>query len=409
MKLSVAMMVKNEEAHLKRCLDSVLPLFPEIIVLDTGSTDSTMEIAKKYTRHVYHQSWQDNFALHRNKSFSYATGDWVLQIDADEELIFEKSAYADALIKFLSKIPDHVNACALLLKDWRKSTQKFVAEHDVVRLFRNGRVKYKRRIHNEPVYNGDAALIQDGIWLKHHGYDLTDEQKKKKAKRTVGLLELSLKEDPKDYASYFYLTHAYSSWKDDGQKALEFAEKYFSLRDEMLAAGKDFNKSIFYTAAAMCDMQRDEQGMLKWLKRGFQYNPNDLDLFWLQLMYGLKTKNPEFIVSGARGFVAAYESYDKERTVESGKFVFNRDLKSYAAALYYLSAANFEGAVINLRKLQQAVLPQCEDYITDEINEKVKALMDVLGIKDTENENRTTNVKHSNQELLQTDGASAVH
>jgi hypothetical protein len=96
--------------------------------------------------------------------------------------------------------------------------------------------------------------------------------------------------------------------------------------------------------------------------------------------------------------------------VESGKFVFNRELKSYAAALYYLSAANFEGAVVGLRKLQRMVLPHCEDEIKNEVDAKINKLLDALGIMDKEvdNENQVTNVEHSNQKLLQTDGTPAV-
>jgi len=415
MKLSVAMMVRNEEEHLERCLNSVLEFFPEIIILDTGSSDRTVEIAQKFTRHVYHQSWKDNFALHRNKSFSYATGDWIMQIDADEEIIFDDPAYAKAFITYLSKLPKEINACSFLLKDWRESKNKFTAEHDVVRVFRNGQVRYKRRIHNEPMYRGDAALVKDGIWLKHYGYDLTPEQEEKKAERTVGLLELSLKEDPKDYASYFYLVQSYASWKNDGDKALECAEKYFSLRDEMIEAGEDFNPSIFYTAAAICDMAGNDKDKLKWLKRGFQYNPGDLDLFWLQLLHGLKTKNPEFIVFGARGFAVAYENYDKNRSVESGKFVFNRKLDSYVAALYYLATANLEAAVTNIQKLQKIVLPQCETHIRDEVNTKLNRLLDVLGISYTEvvdeekSESDSTDIEHHNEKLSQAQRASALH
>jgi glycosyltransferase involved in cell wall biosynthesis len=414
MKLSVAMMVKNEEKCLERCLNSVLEFFPEIIILDTGSTDRTLEIAQKYTRFVYHQSWKDNFALHRNKSFSYATGDWILQIDADEEIIFDDPSLPERFKIFLSKLPAHTNACALLLKDWRDSQNRFFAEHDVVRVFRNGNVRYKRRIHNEPMYQGDAAIVQNGIWIKHYGYDLTPEQEKKKAKRTVGLLELSLKEDPKDYASYFYLVQAYASWKNDSEKALQCAEKYFSFREQMIKDGEKFNPSVFYTAAALCEIKGDMENKLKWLKRGLQYNPGDLDLFWLQMTHGLKTKNPEFIVSGARGFAAAYENYDRKRTVESGKFVFNRKLKSYVAALYYLTAANFEGAVAGYTKLKKVVLPQCDKEIEKEVMKKIKALMDILGIAEIEvthdePKDDSADIDHIDKKLPEAHRASALH
>jgi glycosyltransferase involved in cell wall biosynthesis len=384
MKISVAMIVRNEEKHLERCLKSVIELFPEIIILDTGSSDSTVEIAQKYTHNVYHQNWADNFALHRNKSFSYATGDWIIQIDADEEMIFEDPKIPKILCKFLEKIPTEINACALLMKDWRESKKKFVAEHDAVRIFRNGKVKYRRRIHNDPVYQGDAAIIPNGVWLKHYGYDLTPEETERKAKRTIGLLELSLEEDPTDYASYFYLAQANASWKNDNKKALEYAEIYYGHKEDIEKSKEKFNPSIYYMAAGICNDMDNHEEKLKWLARGFQYNPGDLDLFWLQFLHGLKTKNPEFIVSGARGFVAAYENYDRERLLKSGKFVFNRRLESYAATLYYLTSGYLETSMISMRKLQRTVLPDCNPDISSEIKRKLSHLLEVLDLKDIE-------------------------
>jgi glycosyltransferase involved in cell wall biosynthesis len=407
MKLSVAMMVKNEETHLERCLKSVLSLLPEIIILDTGSSDRTVEIAQKYTRHVYHQNWQNNFALHRNKSFSYATGDWVFQIDADEELIFEDPKYPNILKEFLSKLPGNVNSCALLMKDWRESSKRYVAELDIVRIFRRGKVRYKRRIHNEPMFEGPSAIIPFGIWIKHYGYDLTPEQTKSKAERTIGLLELSLQEDPEDYASYFYLAEASASWQNDGKKALEYAKKYYSHRQDILNSGKNFNPSVYYMAAAVADIDKNFDDKLKWLERGLKYNPGDMDLCWLQMTHGLKTKNPEFIVSGARGFAAAYESYEEKRLVESGKFVFNRKLESYAAALYYLSAGHLEGGCVHMRKLLRIVLPQCKPELQTEIKGKYDKLLEALDMKDIEelNENESGNqetVSEHNHKELQT-------
>lgn len=86
MKISVAMIVKNEEACLEKCLQSVQGV-DELVVLDTGSTDDTVDIARRYTDKVYQDyTWRDHFSEARNHALSKCTGDWVLSIDADEEL-----------------------------------------------------------------------------------------------------------------------------------------------------------------------------------------------------------------------------------------------------------------------------------------------------------------------------------
>ena len=84
--LSVCMIVKNEEKFLESCLRSVQGLADEIIIVDTGSTDRTKEIALQFTSTVYDFTWCDDFAVARNESLKYATGDWILVLDADEEL-----------------------------------------------------------------------------------------------------------------------------------------------------------------------------------------------------------------------------------------------------------------------------------------------------------------------------------
>ena len=84
--VSLCMIVKNEEAVLARCLDSLNGLMDEIIIVDTGSTDSTKDIAGLYTDKVYDYEWTDDFAAARNFSFSLATMDYIYAPDADEVL-----------------------------------------------------------------------------------------------------------------------------------------------------------------------------------------------------------------------------------------------------------------------------------------------------------------------------------
>ena len=97
MRFSLCMIVKNEEAVLRECLDSIKELMDEIIIVDTGSTDGTKEIAAEYTPYVYDYQWTDDFAAARNFAFSKATGDYIYSADADEYLDEENRVKFKAL------------------------------------------------------------------------------------------------------------------------------------------------------------------------------------------------------------------------------------------------------------------------------------------------------------------------
>ncbi|MCR4674261.1 MAG: glycosyltransferase family 2 protein [Lachnospiraceae bacterium] len=84
--VSLCMIVKNEEKVLDRCLSSMADLMDEIIIVDTGSTDRTKEVAKKYTDKIYDFPWVDDFSLARNFAFKHAVCDYIYSADADEIL-----------------------------------------------------------------------------------------------------------------------------------------------------------------------------------------------------------------------------------------------------------------------------------------------------------------------------------
>jgi glycosyltransferase involved in cell wall biosynthesis len=141
MLLSACLIVKNEAHCLPRCLSSLQAVADELIVADTGSHDTSVEIASQYQARVVHFTWQNHFGLMRNQALALAQGDWILSIDADEWL---EPADAQALIAFLSQAPP-----AIYVLRWQQHpdlpfTQKAV-------LFPNFcGVSYLGRVHELP-------------------------------------------------------------------------------------------------------------------------------------------------------------------------------------------------------------------------------------------------------------------
>ncbi|PKR86805.1 glycosyltransferase [Heyndrickxia camelliae] len=107
--ISLCMIVKNEEEVLARCLDTVKDIVDEINIIDTGSTDRTVEIAKQYTDRVYFFEWIGNFAAARNESFKYATKDYILYLDADDILLEEDQKKLKLLKETLDPSVDSVS------------------------------------------------------------------------------------------------------------------------------------------------------------------------------------------------------------------------------------------------------------------------------------------------------------
>lgn len=85
--VSLCMIVKNEEDVLARCLESVEDLVDETVIVDTGSTDRTREIAARFTNRIFDFPWRDDFAAARNESFAHASMDYCLWLDADDVLL----------------------------------------------------------------------------------------------------------------------------------------------------------------------------------------------------------------------------------------------------------------------------------------------------------------------------------
>lgn len=117
--ISLCLIVKNEEHCLERCLQSVQGLVDEIIIVDTGSTDATKQIAQQYTNNIIDFSWVDDFSAARNESLRHATKDWILVLDADEML----SSSDHLRIRALLEVPPETDAFCFIQRNYFQSEE----------------------------------------------------------------------------------------------------------------------------------------------------------------------------------------------------------------------------------------------------------------------------------------------
>jgi len=211
LKLSVSLIVKNEESCLEKCLESVKDA-DEIVIVDTGSTDNTIEIAKRYTDKVYsgeEYKWIDDFAHSRNQSLDLCTCDWILIIDADETL-------QDNGIQKIRELIPTLNKDAVYFKTIATGTTE---KHNSIRLFKNNKViRWKGAIHN---YLNTSDAYESDIEL-YYGYS---DAHKKDPDRALRILSSVVKDNINCSREKFYLAREYY-YKSDWIVAIYYYDYY---------------------------------------------------------------------------------------------------------------------------------------------------------------------------------------
>ncbi len=197
--ISVCMIVKNEEQLLAGCLESVRDWVDEIIVVDTGSTDKTVEIAKSYGARVFHQQWEGNFSKHRNYSLELASCDWILIIDADERV---ESEDVPRLRTLLNQTEFQVLSLSVFnVYGEQHETATFLPS---IRMFRRSlNLRYEGIVHNMLYVPDEYLVARIGARIRHLGYSLSPEKMAKKIERTKALLEKQLADNPKNAFAHF--------------------------------------------------------------------------------------------------------------------------------------------------------------------------------------------------------------
>ncbi len=208
--LSLCMIVRDEEQMLPRCLSAVASAVDEIVIVDTGSTDATVEIARSFGAKVIEFPWTGSFSEARNVSFEAATGDWVMYLDADEVLVAE----------------DVEQLRALTGRTWREAfylvETSYTGElgdggamvNNALRVFRNRpEYRFRDRLHEQiahtlPTYI-PGRVEQTPVRVTHYGYLGSVRDAKEKSQRNIELLRKQSAESPKTPFLHFNLGSEY--------------------------------------------------------------------------------------------------------------------------------------------------------------------------------------------------------
>jgi glycosyltransferase involved in cell wall biosynthesis len=188
--ISLCMIARNEEKNIRRCLESVKDTVSDIIVVDTGSVDDTAHIAQEYGAKVFVHPWNNDFSEARNVSLDHAIGDWVLILDADEELPPKSREILPSLL-INNQVEGYL--CAVTNRSEQETNQ------DVVfRLFRNRpEYRFTGRIHEQiidSITSRGGQIIMSELEIIHYGY--TQDNTKEKVERNLKIYEeMQLAED----------------------------------------------------------------------------------------------------------------------------------------------------------------------------------------------------------------------
>jgi tetratricopeptide (TPR) repeat protein len=190
MRISLTMIVKDEEEMLPRSLEAIHDVVDEMIIVDTGSTDRTIEIAESYGATVLHHEWTGDFSEARNVSLDAATGDWFIYLDADEVLVRDDA-------QKLRELAGHVWREAIFFTETNFTgdlDDGTAVNHNALRMYRNRpQYRFQGRIHEQLAHTLPSQMPerieQPTVRIEHYGYLGAVRDAKEKSRRNIELLE----------------------------------------------------------------------------------------------------------------------------------------------------------------------------------------------------------------------------
>jgi len=267
--ISLCMIVKNEERFLADCLRSVRDVVDEINVVDTGSTDRTVEIAREHGARVIFREWRNDFSWARNEALAMATRRWTLVLDADEEITPESLPLLRALRETPAGITGVYTRIQNVVDDQSGAA---TMTHALARIFpTTPRIRYRNVIHESVTLDGDQHLVSvtSPILIRHKGYTADVMEGKAKIARNKPLLERAVREAADDSFSWFNFGVS-AIVSGDFEGGIEALERMFAMPGPQRAF---FPVGYVMLASAYADGRKDLDKAIALLDEGLERAP----------------------------------------------------------------------------------------------------------------------------------------
>lgn len=331
MKISLAMIVKNEEKHIRNCLESVKNIVDEIVIADTGSIDNTIKIAEEFNAHIYDFEWCDDFAAARNFAAEKCTGDWILVLDADECVSLGDRKTLDDFIKMNNKSIGRIEQHNKYLEG-----NEVAYSSEYISRFYPREIKFTGLVHEQ--LDSDLQRIKMNFRVEHSGYFNTD-----KSSRNLPLLLKMLKDDKEDtYILYqiartLYVDKKYIEAQEYFKRAYDLMKKEFSYRKSLV---------IYYIHSIVNSNMNYETGLeLINVEKDNYINDADFNfvcgIFYLNLISYNEHKYIKYISFIEESYLRCLEIGEKDSTVDGvGSF-----RAEYNLGVYYEVTGNIQDAL----------------------------------------------------------------
>lgn len=285
-RVTLCMIVRNEEEYLADCIESVRHLIDEIIVVDTGSTDSTIEQGLKAGARIFHYSWQQNFAEVRNYALEQATGDWILVLDADERLEYiDSDKFNDLLLH------SDVEGYFITIESYIGHGEEKIFDQ-VVRLFKNKpNYRFSGAIHEQVVgsikdNNRGGGLACADFKIIHRGYLNKRIQEKSKHVRNMEVINRALIDNPYDPFLRYSLGIEYIQ-----QGEVVQANEQLTIALKNLKGGEGYSHSVVVNLSSGLLQTGQLKEAEELIDQALIMLPKDSDLMLLKGMVALYKKD----------------------------------------------------------------------------------------------------------------------